>query len=807
MRNRPKQVNYLAKYGQLAAGPLPASETGDKNTRAIRSADRIIGNNKGVAMPPKKPAGAKGPPGGRGSNIGQDRRAAAQQPQHFGRPKVDADQAIHGGVNVQMDNAAGGRIAQYRSLDDMPDKFNFGSHESAYESTSLHRAGGVGNGAAQKFNLGIDDGNDYWAASVPASRHPPQGQGQGQSKVKVSPVTNRPAPELHHHSDYGRGGESDPDDDIYDHFGRTNADAEDDNHWGVPQPAPKQQRHRGGGGGGEDAWASTSGYAPLPVQQQHGANVIEPVVLRDVPTHSQVKPSQRREPERHNGEYSPRTIPGHHPVNSPRARPAQNVIPKMSAMRSMQQEPMDPYDNGDGNEHGYGNGNVVGQMQVKSKVHVEQNHGFSPPRHHQPVPGNVLSHVRTDAAPENSHGNGRYGVPVAPPNAHARGKEVDTSKVKGDDGRKKGPPPLPAMLNRNFNDDDDDEWNDPPTGRGNKSDRSSGGGGGMGRYTSPIRDPSPRLEYDDDSVEESPTRQRYGQGAPQIRQVSSPKLSKGGAKQGIPLLRAAKALGVEPKYPSQPPSVGRGGHVRRGAPQLVSPRASYDSVNPDAPPLPADVRRDKARASQEDVPENEKLHYSKAPRKVEYKPYTLADYRDIKPKEYQEIQKLQPDLNSDVLVAKRANQQRIKDFSKQLKDFNRAEVVQQKLQHQVKDMLGERGGQGRDNKDAPGKKGAEKSKRDRALAYGKEQRARAAASAEAQVESEKQSAEAAKSRKSHAYSEDDWRGDEDNYDDAYVSAPDPSGMNYERAKEMEELENMHNDSRRQIDAIKRALKL
>ena len=41
---------------------------------------------------------------------------------------------------------------------------------------------------------------------------------------------------------------------------------------------------------------------------------------------------------------------------------------------------------------------------------------------------------------------------------------------------------------------------------------------------------------------------------------------------------------------------------------------------------------------------------------MEFQPYTLESYRGIKPKEYQEISKLKPDLNTDVLKAKRANQ-------------------------------------------------------------------------------------------------------------------------------------------------------
>ena len=57
-------------------------------------------------------------------------------------------------------------------------------------------------------------------------------------------------------------------------------------------------------------------------------------------------------------------------------------------------------------------------------------------------------------------------------------------------------------------------------------------------------------------------------------------------------------------------------------------------------------------------------------RAVEYNPCTLDEYRRQKPKEYVELGKLQPDLNSDDLVAKRANAERVRQFSKNLKSIN-----------------------------------------------------------------------------------------------------------------------------------------
>jgi hypothetical protein len=43
----------------------------------------------------------------------------------------------------------------------------------------------------------------------------------------------------------------------------------------------------------------------------------------------------------------------------------------------------------------------------------------------------------------------------------------------------------------------------------------------------------------------------------------------------------------------------------------------------------------------------------------------------IKPKEYIEISKMKPDLNTEELIAKRKNLERIKEFSKQLKSYNK----------------------------------------------------------------------------------------------------------------------------------------
>lgn len=67
---------------------------------------------------------------------------------------------------------------------------------------------------------------------------------------------------------------------------------------------------------------------------------------------------------------------------------------------------------------------------------------------------------------------------------------------------------------------------------------------------------------------------------------------------------------------------------------------------------------------------------SKQPVEITYKPYTLQQYRKIKPQEYVEFGKLKPDLNTSELIAKRANAERIKQFSKNLHEFNKANIKQ-----------------------------------------------------------------------------------------------------------------------------------
>ena len=63
---------------------------------------------------------------------------------------------------------------------------------------------------------------------------------------------------------------------------------------------------------------------------------------------------------------------------------------------------------------------------------------------------------------------------------------------------------------------------------------------------------------------------------------------------------------------------------------------------------------------------NGQLYFSRQSRQVNFRPKTLAEYKRLQPTEYVELGKLPADLNSTELIAKRANKERVKDFSRNL---------------------------------------------------------------------------------------------------------------------------------------------
>ena len=75
------------------------------------------------------------------------------------------------------------------------------------------------------------------------------------------------------------------------------------------------------------------------------------------------------------------------------------------------------------------------------------------------------------------------------------------------------------------------------------------------------------------------------------------------------------------------------------------------------------------------------MHFGRRGRPTDYRPKTLSDYKANQPQEYVELGKLQPDLMDEELVAKRANQDRVKEFSQQLRKINTEQMRAQQIQN------------------------------------------------------------------------------------------------------------------------------
>lgn len=80
----------------------------------------------------------------------------------------------------------------------------------------------------------------------------------------------------------------------------------------------------------------------------------------------------------------------------------------------------------------------------------------------------------------------------------------------------------------------------------------------------------------------------------------------------------------------------------------------------------------------------DQLFFSRKARPVSnFQPYTLNQYRLVKPEKYYELGKLQPDLNREDLVAKRKNIDRVKEFSRKLRAVNAKELKTQPWKHRA----------------------------------------------------------------------------------------------------------------------------
>lgn len=156
------------------------------------------------------------------------------------------------------------------------------------------------------------------------------------------------------------------------------------------------------------------------------------------------------------------------------------------------------------------------------------------------------------------------------------------------------------------------------------------------------------------------------------------------APAGQPSSSSAKPTAAAPAGAAGAKAAGR--QPAAAAPQPLRVSIS-ESVNtqyaPQSPPPPLPCERplnqpkDQSPKSPSHLTDQDRLFYTKQPRHVEFKPYTLQQYKMIKPKEYVELGKLKPDLNTDELIAKRKNLDRIKEFSKQLRQVNADMLTQQ----------------------------------------------------------------------------------------------------------------------------------
>ena len=195
------------------------------------------------------------------------------------------------------------------------------------------------------------------------------------------------------------------------------------------------------------------------------------------------------------------------------------------------------------------------------------------------------------------------------------------------------------------------------------------------------------------------------------------------------------------------------------------------------------------------------------------RPYSLASWKQKKPQDYVEIKPtLQPDLNSQELLAKRANHERVKEFSRQLLAYN-----QKVLQAQRKLP--------RSSESSDIEKASQKlqSKRERAMQFAqgvpKPRPAVPLTAAAPGSSSESIDGRRIKSlsfnsshRRTDNSSDDedgDWGG-KASLDEDYMHAPFHSkaaqgGMNEVEFRRIEQLEQKHNDSQRQIAAIRKAL--
>ncbi|KAG1709215.1 hypothetical protein DVH05_019858 [Phytophthora capsici] len=153
----------------------------------------------------------------------------------------------------------------------------------------------------------------------------------------------------------------------------------------------------------------------------------------------------------------------------------------------------------------------------------------------------------------------------------------------------------------------------------------------------------------------------------------SPVVSPRGKANSYQSKSARGASDYEYYEPTQMP-----GHVRDDYPDVQPPRQTLSIRSPDSNTKtsstqnpPKECRSPREINESRAVTEQDQLAFSRKARPVQYEPCKLSQYKKEKPDGYYELGKLQPDLNSDELVEKRAKKERIKAFSQNLRVINR----------------------------------------------------------------------------------------------------------------------------------------
>ncbi|KAF0696636.1 Aste57867_12617 [Aphanomyces stellatus] len=122
------------------------------------------------------------------------------------------------------------------------------------------------------------------------------------------------------------------------------------------------------------------------------------------------------------------------------------------------------------------------------------------------------------------------------------------------------------------------------------------------------------------------------------------------------------------------PQSGRAADKPQVSPRKAKPQQPESPKKPaKKPPQPQEPEPTAASRNElKAATEGDQLAFSKKARPVAYEPCTLSEYRQEKQDKYYELGKLKPDLNAVELVEKRANMERIKEFSKNLRQINQA---------------------------------------------------------------------------------------------------------------------------------------